>query len=158
MASMRSNFFSKPSHIFPTTSEFSVTKSSNEDIEFDEADMWDNMSYESEPKKASKSVLKRGSTKKVEPFGDDKPVMPSSSLPVNVPDWSKILKEDYQKRDKGIINEDFNDNSLRVPPHEYLARTRGVSHSVYEGRGRTLKGRDLSSVRNAILKKVGFED
>ncbi|CAL0310465.1 unnamed protein product [Lupinus luteus] len=157
MASRRSSFFSKPSHIFPTTSE-SVTKSSEEDIEFDEADMWDNMSYESEPKKASKPVLKRGSTKKVEPFGADKPVFASSSLPVNVPDWSKILKGDFKKRDNDIDDEDFTDDSIRVPPHEYLARTRGASHSVYEGRGRTLKGRDLSSVRNAILKKVGFED
>ncbi|KAE9621819.1 hypothetical protein Lal_00032457 [Lupinus albus] len=158
MASKRSNFFSKPSLIiFPTTSE-SVTNSS-EDMEFDEADMWDNMSYESEQKKASKSPLKRGFTRKVEPLSDDdKPVMASSSLPVNVPDWSKILKEDYKKRDNDITDEDFNDDSLRVPPHEYLARTRGASHSVHEGRGRTLKGRDLSSVRNAILKKVGFED
>ncbi|OIV92162.1 hypothetical protein TanjilG_18734 [Lupinus angustifolius] len=157
MASRRSSFFSKPSHIFPTTSE-SETRSTDE-LEFDEADMW-NMSYESDTKKGSKSGLKRGSNKKVEPCGSvsgGKSVTAQSSLPMNVPDWSKILKEDYKKRGNDII-EDFDDGSLRVPPHEYLARTREASHSVHEGRGRTLKGRDLRSVRNAIWKKFGFED
>ncbi|KAE9590923.1 hypothetical protein Lal_00023027 [Lupinus albus] len=154
MASRRSSFFSKPSHIFPTTSE-SETRST-EELEFDEADMWNNMSYESETKKGSKSGLKRGSNKKVEPSGE-KQVMAQSSLPVNVPDWSKILKEDNKKWGNDII-EDFDDGSLRVPPHEYLARTREASHSVHEGRGRTLKGRDLRSVRNAIWKRFGFED
>ncbi|KAK9714981.1 hypothetical protein RND81_06G135300 [Saponaria officinalis] len=47
-----------------------------------------------------------------------------------------------------------------VPPHEYiarkLARNQISSFSVYEGIGRTLKGRDLSKVRNAILSKTGF--
>ncbi|WMV44728.1 hypothetical protein MTR67_038113 [Solanum verrucosum] len=50
------------------------------------------------------------------------------------------------------------DNENRIPPHEYLARTRVASFSVHEGIGRTLKGRDLSRVRNAIWKKIGFED
>lgn len=47
-----------------------------------------------------------------------------------------------------------------VPPHEYLAkklaRSQISSFSVYEGIGRTLKGRDLSKVRNAVLTKTGF--
>ncbi|XP_021719711.1 uncharacterized protein LOC110687374 [Chenopodium quinoa] len=52
------------------------------------------------------------------------------------------------------------DDDDMVPPHEYLAkklaRSQISSFSVYEGIGRTLKGRDLSKVRNAILTKTGF--
>lgn len=48
----------------------------------------------------------------------------------------------------------------RVPPHELvakrLARAQISSFSVFEGVGRTLKGRDLSKVRNAVLTKTGF--
>ncbi|XAR56696.1 hypothetical protein NMG60_11037272 [Bertholletia excelsa] len=47
-----------------------------------------------------------------------------------------------------------------VPPHEWLARrlarSQISSFSVCEGAGRTLKGRDLSRVRNAVLTKTGF--
>nr|CAD1836187.1 unnamed protein product [Ananas comosus var. bracteatus] len=46
-----------------------------------------------------------------------------------------------------------------VPPHELLRRRcRAASFSVQEGLGRTLKGRDLSRVRNAVWAKIGFED
>uniref|UniRef100_A0A6P4BKF6 nucleosome-remodeling factor subunit BPTF n=1 Tax=Ziziphus jujuba TaxID=326968 RepID=A0A6P4BKF6_ZIZJJ len=48
----------------------------------------------------------------------------------------------------------------KVPPHEFiarrLARSQISSFSVFEGVGRTLKGRDLSKVRNAVLTKTGF--
>jgi hypothetical protein len=33
-----------------------------------------------------------------------------------------------------------------------------ASFSVREGAGRTLKGRDLRRVRNAIWEKTGFQD
>ncbi|CAI0540623.1 unnamed protein product [Linum tenue] len=39
-----------------------------------------------------------------------------------------------------------------------MVRTRIASFSVHEGVGRTLKGRDLSRVRNAIWEKTGFQD
>lgn len=48
----------------------------------------------------------------------------------------------------------------RLPPHEIiarrLARSQISSFSVFEGVGRTLKGRDLSKVRNSVLIKTGF--
>ncbi|KAI3473994.1 hypothetical protein Pfo_028782 [Paulownia fortunei] len=78
---------------------------------------------------------------------DHLPVGPKS-LPVNIPDWS-------QNPQRRAEEDDGND---RIPPHEYLARTRVASFSVHEGIGRTLKGRDLSRVRNAIWKQTGFED
>ncbi|XP_076932873.1 protein S40-4-like [Bidens hawaiensis] len=82
------------------------------------------------------------------------------SVPVDVPDWSMILKE---KRKAGNANGDDFDEDLYggdelIPPHEYLARGRMASFSVQEGVGRTLKGRDLSTVRDAVWKKIGFED
>ncbi|XP_048527325.1 uncharacterized protein LOC125506580 [Triticum urartu] len=42
-----------------------------------------------------------------------------------------------------------------VPPHVVAARR---SSSVLEGAGRTLKGRDLCRVRNAVLRQTGFLD
>ncbi|KAL2927446.1 Eukaryotic translation initiation factor 3 subunit A [Bienertia sinuspersici] len=92
----------------------------------------------------------------------------ASSLPVNIPDWSKILRQEYSKsgefdgrndgRDSSRGGDDEDDDDEWVPPHEYLARTRMASFSVHEGVGRTLKGRDLKKVRNAIWEKTGFQD
>ncbi|KAL7087930.1 hypothetical protein ACP275_13G098200 [Erythranthe tilingii] len=42
-----------------------------------------------------------------------------------------------------------------IPPHEWIAN-RVCSFSVCEGAGRTLKGRDLSRVRNDVLTRTGF--
>ncbi|KAL2250622.1 uncharacterized protein LOC105174308 [Sesamum indicum] len=86
------------------------------------------------------------------------------SLPVNIPDWSQILRGEYRKHAGELTDVDYGDEEEddggndRIPPHEYLARTRVASLSVHEGVGRTLKGRDLSRVRNAIWKQTGFED
>lgn len=97
-----------------------------------------------------------------------------SSAPVDIPDWSKILKRDSSNEDlwddecdsddgtKKRFNDDFEteDGEEMVPPHEYLAKklagTQIASFSMLEGVGRTLKGRDLSKLRNSILTKTGF--
>ncbi|XP_076918084.1 protein S40-4-like [Bidens hawaiensis] len=71
------------------------------------------------------------------------------SLPVDVPDCNRTDGSDDDEEDE------FDDV---IPPHEYLARGRNASFSVHEGIGRTLKGRDLSRVRNAVWKQIGFED
>ncbi|KAL8461421.1 hypothetical protein ACS0TY_031959 [Phlomoides rotata] len=80
----------------------------------------------------------------------------ATSAPVNVPDWSKIYRvdsvESLHDSDDGL-----NDSEL-VPPHEYLARSRNkAANSVFEGVGRTLKGRDLSRVRDAVWSQTGFD-
>ncbi|XP_061376721.1 protein S40-4 [Gastrolobium bilobum] len=86
-----------------------------------------------------------------------------SSLPVNVPDWSKILGNEYRQNrrrndDEEAESDEEDGGGGKVPPHEFLAKTRIASFSVHEGVGRTLKGRDLSRVRNAIWAKTGFQD
>ncbi|TKY72163.1 Senescence regulator S40 [Spatholobus suberectus] len=94
----------------------------------------------------------------------DAPLVKGSSAPMDIPDWSKIYGKSCKKgsRDDGVRNkvDDDEDEDMMVPPHEWiarkLARSQISSFSVCEGMGRTLKGRDLSKVRNAILTKTGF--
>ncbi|XP_039140065.1 uncharacterized protein LOC120277334 [Dioscorea cayenensis subsp. rotundata] len=80
-------------------------------------------------------------------------VYQQSSAPVNIPDWSK---NSGAKKDE----DEGEDEDCKVPPHEWiakkLARSQISSFSVCEGVGRTLKGRDLSKVRNAVLTRTGF--
>ncbi|KAM5588722.1 hypothetical protein ABKV19_006937 [Rosa sericea] len=100
------------------------------------------------------------------------------SAPLNIPDWSKIYGKssgaakingswvnneddhDGHVNFNGDDDDDDDDDDDMVPPHEWmarkLARSQISSFSVCEGIGRTLKGRDLSKVRNAILTKTGF--
>ncbi|XP_035545502.1 uncharacterized protein LOC108982103 isoform X2 [Juglans regia] len=82
----------------------------------------------------------------------------ATSAPVNVPDWSKILRVDsvdsLQELDDGL---DDGDPEM-VPPHEYLARSRKIAAtSVFEGVGRTLKGRDMRRIRDAVWSQTGFD-
>ncbi|KAL4298296.1 hypothetical protein GQ457_12G017740 [Hibiscus cannabinus] len=82
----------------------------------------------------------------------------ATSAPVNVPDWSKIYRvnsvEWVHDSDDGLNDSD----SEMVPPHEYLARgKKSGGTSVFEGVGRTLKGRDLSRVRDAVWSQTGFD-
>ncbi|MCE5166289.1 hypothetical protein HAX54_016953 [Datura stramonium] len=107
------------------------------------------------------------------------PKITQHSAPVNIPDWSKIYGTSWKKTSwcdggndgdsngKGynFVNDDDDedgddDEGAMMPPHEWIAkkleRSKISSFSVCEGVGRTLKGRDLSRVRNAILSKTGF--
>lgn len=47
-----------------------------------------------------------------------------------------------------------------LPPHVYLERlhANAASPSVLEGRGRTLKGRDLTMLRDSVWRRTGFLD
>ncbi|KAK7292408.1 hypothetical protein RIF29_08187 [Crotalaria pallida] len=83
----------------------------------------------------------------------------ATSAPVNVPDWSKILRGESVESLRGMDDGfEFDDEEREmVPPHEYLARSRKkAANSVFEGVGRTLKGRDMSRVRDAVWSQTGF--
>ncbi|CAN0847291.1 hypothetical protein LINGRAHAP2_LOCUS4901 [Linum grandiflorum] len=49
---------------------------------------------------------------------------------------------------------------MMLPPHKIVARgcRAQSSGSMLEGVGRTLKGRDLRQVRNAVFRQTGFLD
>ncbi|KAM7525231.1 hypothetical protein LguiA_015133 [Lonicera macranthoides] len=81
----------------------------------------------------------------------------ASSAPVNVPDWTKIYRVDSIESLPDSDADVDDQNSDMVPPHEYLARSRNsAANSVFEGVGRTLKGRDMSRVRDAVWSQTGF--
>ncbi|XP_010264683.1 PREDICTED: uncharacterized protein LOC104602622 [Nelumbo nucifera] len=139
-------------------------------FEFDEADLWNsNQDASPEFKKfiPNARVSKKLAKRVVNADRSDGGTTTAMSLPVNIPDWSKILREDYRASRRAENDEDFDDDDNdsednKIPPHEFLARqfarTQIASFSVHEGIGRTLKGRDLSRVRNAIWEKTGFQD
>lgn len=80
----------------------------------------------------------------------------ASSAPLNVPDWNKIYRVGSVESMQGDSDEEG--GSEMVPPHVYLARSRKMlATSVFEGQGRTLKGRDMSRVRDAIWSRTGFD-
>lgn len=171
MASSRKFSHAKPAYIYPTP----VAETDNNLFEFDEDDMYkpnESVNVNVHVEAAKKPIPSSRSSRKLAKKIEDRKIMPltSASLPVNIPDWSKILKDEYREHSKresdedggGGRDDDDEDKEEEyyglVPPHEYLAMRRGASFSVHEGIGRTLKGRDLRRVRNAIWKKVGFED
>ncbi|XP_015077686.1 uncharacterized protein LOC107021521 [Solanum pennellii] len=163
MAASRS-YFATPNYRFLST-EPDVAMTPDSVFEFDESDVWSSSTVSRSPEFRKKSPSSRISRKQCETKSYRKcSGATAASLPVNVPDWSKILKDEYREYGRRDSDDDVDDDDLdnRIPPHEFLAkqleRTRIASFSVHEGVGRTLKGRDLSRVRNAIWEKTGFQD
>ncbi|KAI4341978.1 hypothetical protein MLD38_026644 [Melastoma candidum] len=83
------------------------------------------------------------------------------SDPVRVP-LAGLSQGGRRRRGPGDDEDDmgYGEEDDMLPPHEMTARgSRKVTCcSVLEGAGRTLKGRDLRQVRNAIWKQTGFLD
>ncbi|KAF7804453.1 Senescence regulator S40 [Senna tora] len=131
----RKGFLPKPSYIFGgTTSHTHFNPNSREgSSELDEADVWNFTTNATNPEKVT---VTEGSKSGSSVCG---------SLPVNIPEWTNtnnnMLKEDSGenwKRDE-YDDDDEEDGRIKIPPHEYLARSRGAPFSVQEGIGRTLK-------------------
>lgn len=59
--------------------------------------------------------------------------------------------------DTDEFEEEYEDGKI-IPPHVIVGRRIAgkMAFSVCTGNGRTLKGRDLSQVRNSILRMTGF--
>ncbi|KAK6917276.1 Senescence regulator S40 [Dillenia turbinata] len=76
----------------------------------------------------------------------------SQSLPVNIPE------PNFNSGDSDEYDDDFYEEGELIPPHIIIGRKVAgkMAFSVCTGNGRTLKGRDLSQVRNSILRLTGF--
>ncbi|KAJ4849980.1 hypothetical protein Tsubulata_004875 [Turnera subulata] len=76
------------------------------------------------------------------------------SVPVEIP--SNVFQfADFEHDD---FEGEFDEDDL-VPPHVIVGRriySGKMAFSICTGNGRTLKGRDLSEVRNSILRMSGF--
>lgn len=81
------------------------------------------------------------------------------SAPVNVPMMPRKARNGTIADVE--IDDDVDDEEV-LPPHEIVARgsmrNQKNTLSVLEGVGRTLKGRDLRQVRNAVWRQTGFLD
>ncbi|XP_062226297.1 protein S40-7-like [Phragmites australis] len=84
------------------------------------------------------------------------------SAPVAVPVWPKgrtTTTTDRRRREaEQEADDEDDDGEPVVHPHEMVARRAAAAASVMEGAGRTLKGRDLRRVRNAVWRTTGFLD
>ncbi|KAK4791404.1 hypothetical protein SAY86_031817 [Trapa natans] len=161
-------YYGRPNYRF-ISSDLAPVSPADSALELDESDV-----YFSAFSRSDSPECHRPSRSSRKPSSSERPRATSaSSLPVNIPDWSKILRDEYRdcSRRRGDCLENFFDtdedeeddaSGNRLPPHEFLARqmarTRIGSFSVHEGVGRTLKGRDLSRVRNAVWARTGFQD
>ncbi|KAJ3687347.1 hypothetical protein LUZ61_016511 [Rhynchospora tenuis] len=86
----------------------------------------------------------------------------ASSAPVNVPDWTGLLQNESGHSGNrpgcyGEVESEWKeDEGEWVPPHQWARARGGTTASVFEGVGRTLKGRDMSQVRDAVWSRTGF--
>ncbi|XP_022720950.1 uncharacterized protein LOC111278608 [Durio zibethinus] len=80
----------------------------------------------------------------------------ASSLPVSIPRHQGSPVHCGSEADD--FEEEEDEQGEVVPPHVILGRRIAgkMAYSVCTGNGRTLKGRDLSQVRNSILRMTGF--
>ncbi|GFY93401.1 hypothetical protein Acr_08g0017970 [Actinidia rufa] len=80
------------------------------------------------------------------------------SAPMNVP----VVPRKVRNGELAALDDGDEDDDEMLPPHEIVARGSAIlpktTFSVLEGVGRTLKGRDLRQVRNAVFRKTGFID
>ncbi|CAN6321765.1 unnamed protein product [Urochloa humidicola] len=83
---------------------------------------------------------------------------PRQSAPVKVPVWPGKARRGGGGRRAAADESDDEEGEEMEPPHVVAARRHARSSSVLEGAGRTLKGRDLRRVRNAVLRQTGFLD
>ncbi|KAJ8754720.1 hypothetical protein K2173_012109 [Erythroxylum novogranatense] len=86
----------------------------------------------------------------------------NQSAPMNVPLLSIAVAKQRNSKFREDYDDDGDGDDGMLPPHELVARGSRLSpkttFSVLEGAGRTLKGRDLRQVRNAVWRQTGFLD
>ncbi|KAM0875759.1 hypothetical protein ACQ4PT_036582 [Festuca glaucescens] len=124
--------------------------------DFDESDVWGSFNPAEEAEQPAEAPRARSTVPAARPGRKTKPVgrgAAHGSLPVAIPDWSKILGDEYQAHQAGEWEQDVVDGAPVVPPHELAWRRRAASLSINDGMG---VGRMLK-VRDAVWKKTGFQ-
>ncbi|KAG2659993.1 uncharacterized protein LOC120657176 [Panicum virgatum] len=134
--------------------------------EFDESDIWGALAPSAAPAQAP--------APRARPLPAAPPALAGGagraahgSLPVNIPDWSKILGGEYRAHHAGSAaaagddwevddGDDEDAADAVIPPHELAWRRRAASLSAHEAGGAV--GRTLK-VRDAVWKRTtGFQD
>ncbi|KDP37336.1 hypothetical protein JCGZ_06790 [Jatropha curcas] len=86
----------------------------------------------------------------------------NQSAPMNVPLLSIAMSKQRNSKFREDDGDSDGGDEEMLPPHEIVARgsrkSPKTTFSVLEGVGRTLKGRDLRQVRNAVFRQTGFLD
>ncbi|KAM0875016.1 hypothetical protein ACQ4PT_037076 [Festuca glaucescens] len=76
--------------------------------------------------------------------------------PIEIPSVSGAPDEGVERRGVGDEEDDGErGGEVEAPPHVLMARRR-AAFSVCSGQGRTLKGRDLTRMRDSVLRMTGF--
>ncbi|KAJ1424369.1 Senescence regulator S40 [Sesbania bispinosa] len=137
----RKGYFGRRSHLFLPVSgdrddSLSLTMDSDSGFEFDESDIYDSGCATASANSLEFGRSLHGSCLAKKPSSSGGRVGAPASLPVVM-----------LMRGVGGCHR-----------MSFWRGTRVASFSVHEGVGRTLKGRDLSRVRNAIWAKTGFQD
>ncbi|KAL8032357.1 hypothetical protein ABFX02_13G090600 [Erythranthe guttata] len=110
--------------------------------------------YVDEPSRNYKAAAEK---KKLKP-NNNKNNSAAAAAPVSIPEnvsrnsWLRYI-------DQSDFAGDDDDDGEMVPPHIIVGRRvagKMMAFSVCTGNGRTLKGRDLSRVRNSVLRMTGF--
>jgi hypothetical protein len=121
--------------------------------EFDESDIWG--SFSPAPAEPRVVVLPVPAAQKAKETVVAGRAAAHGSLPMSIPDWSKILGNAYRGPQVGDWELDDADDEV-VPPHELVWRHRAASLSVHGAAGGV--GRSLK-VRDAVwMQTTGFRD
>ncbi|XP_066380856.1 protein S40-4-like [Miscanthus floridulus] len=146
-----------PHGVVVPTSPAAAAGGAGED--FDESDIWGAFAPAEPPQAGPFRAARKASPAKPSLAPDGRAA--HGSLPVKIPDWSKILGSEYRPGyhygagGAGDWELDDDEDSVDwVPPHELAGRRRAASLSLKNGVvGRTLK------VRDAVWKRTtGFQD
>ncbi|GFP82714.1 hypothetical protein PHJA_000414500 [Phtheirospermum japonicum] len=105
------------------------------------------------------SIPKPHSSSEISKYSQSMPIRRfQQSAPVKIP----MMPRKPRNSLIGEVDVGDDDDEEVLPPHEIVARgsmrDRTTTFSVLEGVGRTLKGRDLRQVRNAVWRQTGFLD
>ncbi|KAM7251657.1 hypothetical protein ACFE04_023540 [Oxalis oulophora] len=120
------------------------------DEEFEEGDVWDCVNETKQQYPCSKQVVEEKSM-----FTNNQT---NTAVPRKLPNAAKMIPRNNSFGLPGFGGGDSSISSCdeSKPIKQQSAPIKIVDWSKVYGAGRTLKGRDLSKVRNAVLLKTGF--